>query len=220
MNRDPSIEVDSNTIFMVNFTWDIMLNQAVVKHYESNWMDSNYTILTHTFDQINSYVIRLTATNAITAITVEIDVEVEQDVTHLDIRPNATAVNTSSTVYMEAIMDTGTNPVYAWKLDGVDYHQTAGSFEHTFPSPGTYVFEVTASNEVSTMTKNITILVEDPINDVLLHPDSSLNLSQPYITEGTVATIKANVSSGSDPEYSWHVVTPSYQTTFPDVTYS
>ncbi|XP_070182767.1 polycystin-1-like [Littorina saxatilis] len=202
VGKTPSVEVDCNTYFEVNFTWNIMEDGAVI-------FFTNGTTLSYVFKAVDDYELRLEAVNAVSQKTVIVQVKALEEITNLRLSSNTTAMTVGAGVELSADIDNGTNPSYRWSLNNMSWTIVANqsNFSHALTSAGTYIVEVTVSNQLSAQTANVTILVQYPVQNIQF--TTSLDFQHPYVSQNERITFCANVSQGSDPKFKWTVESPS-----------
>ena len=114
--------------------------------------------LVHTYAQVGSYNVTLTATNgsgnSVVTSTVQVkDVPVAG--VSLGTLPTAT-VGVEHTLAVTA--SAGSNVTYVWQVNGVQVG-TGATLAYVFSTPGTYTVTVTVSNGISSETRTTTIIV-------------------------------------------------------------
>ncbi|KAL9957163.1 hypothetical protein ACROYT_G038767 [Oculina patagonica] len=117
-------------------------------------------------------------------------------------------------IFFNASITNGTNVSYTWILDGV---QIPGiNCNHTFSATGNHTIQLTAANDVSNMTANMSITVEESIVGVSLTTNGPaeekiqpVNFTLKMEKKGTDSCFKIDlIEEGSDPIY-YKTGTPS-----------
>ncbi|XP_076458276.1 polycystin-1-like [Babylonia areolata] len=206
INRSAGVEVECNTYFKVNFTWSVMKAGAVIR-------TENGPLLTYTFTTPDYYNLTLVAINAISSLTVNIRVEALEEISNLRLTSNDTTVLVGDGVQLTATTDSGSYPKFEWFVDGVLQQNVSGwqSFPISFNSAGSYVIEVSATNPLSSLSANFSILVQYPVQNI--HLNTSLDMGHPFVSQYSTLTFQSSISQGSDPVFHWTVDSPSSKQT-------
>jgi hypothetical protein len=221
INQDPGVVANCSTQFMVNYTWSVLKNGALFpgSYLQTAWWEANSTHLPFHFTTVGPYELHINASNAISSRTIVINVEAQEKIVHLMLHANTTSVTAGSVVLLEVTRDTGTSPVYQWRLNGTALTNVGNvaTLEHTFHAAGVYVMEVRASNQINWEVVNATVVVQNPVQNIVVNTSSALtfDLNHPYIVKNQTINFQVHVMNGTSPVYEWKVLSPSGQTSVP-----
>ncbi len=151
-------------------------------------------LVAHTYLAAGDYTATVTASNAVSLLTAEVAVLVEEPIAGLvAVNDGPTALGQATA--LTATIISGTNVAYSWALgDG-----SAGSgavVAHNYTLSGLYTATVTASNVVSRLTATTVVLVQEPIAGLMAVSDSPTALGQ-------ATALTATVLTGTEVAYSW-----------------
>ncbi|MEM7030746.1 MAG: PKD domain-containing protein, partial [Chloroflexota bacterium] len=165
-----------------------------------NFGDGHFTDIispSHTYQDIGSYTVLLTITNSLAQHTTRGTVEItDVPITGLH-ASNDSPTPVGDTISFSATVTSGTNVTYVWDfLDGTaPISDTAVT--HTFPIPGIYQVQVTASNPANTVTISDTVIITDaPISGLTANNDGPTALNEE-------TTFSADIFAGTDVHYTW-----------------
>ncbi len=108
---------------------------------------------------------------------------------------NDSPTQLGSATTLSATATAGTNVVHSWEFGDGSPSQTGASVQHIYPSVGTYVTQVTATNSVSSQYQTTTVVITD------IPPVASFISSTP--DELGQTTTFQSTSAGSNLSYAW-----------------
>jgi VCBS repeat-containing protein len=146
-------------------------------------------VATHTYPAVGTYTAVVTASNDAGVVTTATTIVVDEPITGLSATNDSpTQLGTPTT--LTATITAGSNVVYTWTLgDGTSGYGAV--LTHTYPTQGTYVAVVTATNSLSILTATTTISIT---NDPPIAEDDTATTA-----EDTPVVIDV-LSNDSDPE--------------------
>lgn len=204
VNKPSSVQAECNTKFRVEFTWTVIKAQAVAHVSKGN-------NLSYVFPSVGSYEVNLTASNAISSLTVTIPTEAEEEISYLQLKTNSSEVTVGSFVNLTTHIGAGSNMQYEWFINRfpVPAHAGESSFLYCFQTNGTFVITVNVSNYLNSKLSTVTIIVQYPINNLSI--ETLLNFSHPYVTQNQQVSFLGKLATGTDPQFSWTIIDPSLQ---------
>jgi PKD repeat protein len=146
------------------------------------------------YDAPGDYTVLVTATNSVSDLPAETTVLVEETVAGLAVESDGPTALGQTTMFT-ATITAGTNVIYSWDFgDGESGSGAVAS--HLYDAPGDYTVLVTATNSVSDLPAEITVLVEETIAGLAAENNGPTALGQPTM-------FTASVTAGTNVVYSW-----------------
>ncbi|MEA3439150.1 MAG: PKD domain-containing protein, partial [Chloroflexota bacterium] len=150
---------------------------------------------THTFAAVGDYTAMVTATNSVSEQSTTTEVTVDETIAGLS-ADNDSPTSLGETTSFTATVSAGSNVAYTWDF-GDGNTGSGANPTHIYSSVGSFVAKVTASNSVSEeMTSTIVTIQDIPIEGLTAENDSPTFI-------GSVTTLSASVTSGSNVTYEW-----------------
>jgi len=173
----------------VTYTWD--LGDGAV---------ADDRIATHVYAAPGLYTATVTATNTISQVSASVTVLIEAPVTGLAANNDGPTPLGGETT-LSATVETGSNVVYDWTF-GDGETASGATVTHQYPAAGSYVAEVTAHNNISSITATTTVMVEEPGSDDEPIVGLQAHSSAPEAV-GAAVEFSATIAAGTHVLYAW-----------------
>ena len=184
----------------IEYAWTITYTSLSIDTFDTS-------SVTYLFTDIGTYTISLHVSNPVSNEDGVINVEVQGSVIDLMIDISEDVVATGSSVTFSVVLNPGaTNLVYNWYIAG-DYFSSS-NFTKQMTTAGVHNVSLTATNNVSSVTKQETIRVLDPIRNLRVF-DCFLVREADSVISLTYA-----IDSGTNVSYSWIIEINSSNVTY------
>ena len=165
--------------------------------------------VSHVFHTIGKFKIKLNVSNSVSFTNVGFTIYSEEVISNLSIGVNGTLTPLSNPLVFVANVDKGSNLTYAWDFgegDGL-IEESNRTVLHKFSSTGVFTVKANVSNDLSSAEKTVQITVQDKIKGLEL-----FNCCDQILSSGTLFWFEAQVSAGSDVNYTWIIEEPNGNT--------
>jgi len=152
-------------------------------------------VVTHIYTADGTYNAKVTATNSVSSANTTTEVIIGDAIAGLTASNNGPTVLGQSTT-LTADVISGTSVVYEWDFGDGSAKQSGKSVLHQYPTVGSYVATVTATNHLGQSTTTTTVYVDVAITGLNAINDSPTPL-------GELTTLTAWVATGTNITFTW-----------------
>ncbi|XP_064630096.1 polycystin-1-like [Lineus longissimus] len=154
-----------------------------------------------TYNEIGNYNVKVTVTNALGKDDATTSVIVQEKVTGLEIQTTKAYAERAELITFTALTSSGSDLTYEWDFGDSEKTTVAkNKIDHKYTSLGTFTVALTAKNLVSTLTKIVTVGIEEKINSIRITGCCNMVLAS-----GAPVTMSATAAAGSNLVYTWTI---------------
>ncbi|OWF55928.1 Polycystin-1 [Mizuhopecten yessoensis] len=199
INTATTFNATANIHQHVYFDWTIYNSTDTVKTVFST------QTLNYTFTIEGEYSVKVTATNSPSSKETNLTVIVETPIAGAAITNNNTSpIATLTGLRLTATVTEGSTLSYAWYQNNTALNVASENLDIAFDTSGTYVLSVVVTNPLGSMTKTITYVVLDVIEDATIVIPSNL-VYYPFVAINSAVQFSASVPKGDQITITWEL---------------
>lgn len=203
LKNDVSFTLPQYAATNVSFLANVSVQYPSIYGYNATLADRRY-LLSGSFHQINmtlssakNFTLTLEVWNHVSSLS-QNDLITVQDPINTEVKVTPMVVAVSTIVRLHAVVQ-GSDPMFSWQFQDLNYSNTGNIISHAFAKLGMAYFNVTASNKVSSFTSQLKIHVQHNISNLSLYSNAS------FTAPNTTVLILSSLSMRPEHAYAWKI---------------